>query len=263
MSSSVRIHSLHLYPLKSGRALDCTQIELDADGLRHDRQWMVIDAQGRFVTQRSHPRLALVSSLVTADGALQLRAPGQKETMIPVPDLLAAKPEDALTVKVWSRALPARDAGELGAAWISTVLGEKLRLVYAAGERFTDGYPLLVCSLESLAALNERLPQPIPMSRFRPNIVLEGGAAWAEDGYRTLRLGLIELKLVKPCTRCTVTGIDQATAQAHSSPLATLKEFRYDPAVRGVTFGQNAEVTGQVTALLRVGDEVEAQRIEA
>lgn len=258
MTSVVRIHSLHLYPLKSARAIDCTQLDIDANGVRHDRQWMLIDAQGRFVTQRSHPRLALIGARVGPDGELQLRAPDDSATEIPPPSPLPASLEECLTVKVWGRTLAARDAGEIGARFLSRALGAEVRLVYAERARFVDGYPLLVCSMSSLAALNARLPSALPMNRFRPNIVLEGDLPWAEDRYKTLRIGAVTLKLVKACTRCTITGIDQEDASAHSSPLATLKEFRYDPALRGVTFGQNARVTGGANGVLRVGDPVSA-----
>jgi uncharacterized protein YcbX len=261
MTSTVRIHSLHFYPLKSTRAIDCPQLEIDADGARHDRQWMLIDEHGRFVTQRSHPRLALISARPDAAGNLLLRAPDGSELWVSTPDVLPVSLEEQLAVKVWGRELSARDAGPAGAAFLSRALGTRVRLVYAEKARFVDGYPLLVCSLASLAALNERLPQPIPMNRFRPNIVLEGDVPWAEDRYRTLRIGALTLKLVKACTRCTITGVDQADASAHSSPLAALKEFRYDPALRGVTFGQNARVSGGAGALLRIGDAVEGDEI--
>lgn len=258
MTPIVRIHSLHLYPLKSARSIDCTQLDIDADGVRHDRQWMLIDAQGRFVTQRSHPRLALIGARVGPDGALQLRAPDGSEMEVAAPSPLPATLEECLSVKVWARTLAARDTGEASARFLSQALGSEVRLVHAERARFVDGYPLLVCSLSSLAALNARLPNALPMNRFRPNIVLEGDVPWAEDRYKTLRIGPATLKLVKACTRCSITGIDQEDASAHSSPLATLKEFRYDPALRGVTFGQNARVTSGANTLVRIGDPVAA-----
>jgi len=122
---------------------------------------------------------------------------------------------------------------------------------------FADGYPILVCTRASLAALNARLPTPVPMERFRPNLVLDGLAPFAEDGIRAVRIGAVVLRLVKPCTRCTVPAVDQESGERSTDPAPALKEFRWDPALRGVTFGVNAFAEGPVGATLAVGAPVE------
>jgi len=122
---------------------------------------------------------------------------------------------------------------------------------------FVDGYPILVCTSDSLAALNARLPAPVPMERFRPNLVLDGLAPFAEDGIRAVRIGAVVLRLVKPCTRCTVPAVDQETGERSTDPAPALREFRYDQSLRGVTFGVNAVAEAAPGAVLAVGAPVE------
>ena len=149
------------------------------------------------------------------------------------------------------------DLGREAARYASAVVGEPARIVAAGSDNFPDGYPLLVCTLASLADLNRRLPSALPMNRFRPNIVLDGTTAWEEDQIKELRIGDAGLKLVKACTRCAVTGIDQQEGRKGLSPLPVLQEFRFDAQQRGVTFGQNARVARGAGSLLRVGDAVQ------
>ena len=145
------------------------------------------------------------------------------------------------------------------AQWLSEALGEALRLVRVppdpermanpafagaapAPMGFADGFPLLVCNEASLEDLNSRMPEPIPMERFRPNIVLEGLRQWAEDRIETLMIGELTLRLVKPCTRCTIPSVDQRTGMPATDPGPVLRKFRFDKALRGVTFGENAVI---------------------
>ncbi|MEY2721494.1 MAG: hypothetical protein RL597_939, partial [Pseudomonadota bacterium] len=157
----------------------------------------------------------------------------------------------------WKREIEVVDLGREAARYASAVVGEPARIVAAGSDNFPDGYPLLVCTLASLADLNRRLPSALPMNRFRPNIVLDGTTAWEEDQIKELRIGDAGLKLVKACTRCAVTGIDQQEGQKGLSPLPVLQEFRFDAQQRGVTFGQNARVARGAGSLLRVGDAVQ------
>ncbi len=235
--------------------------EVAVTGLRSsgagDREWMVVDASGRFLTQREHPRLALVD--VAIEGrSLRLSAPA-----MPACEVAVAAPGPSREVVVWRSQVLGTDAGEGAARWFSGWLGREVRLVrfdtararecnreYAgdsgAHTMFADGYPILVANAASLADLNARLAarghEALPMNRFRPNVVIEGLAAFDEDHIDTIAVGGVTLRLVKPCTRCQVTTIAQDTAEVGVEPLPTLGEFRMDPSVDGVTFGVNAIV---------------------
>lgn len=267
---AARIRSLHVYPVKSCRGIDLTEAPLVARGFTRDRQWMVVDARGRFVTQRTHPQLATVATALHADG-LQLSASGQPALTVP---WQAGMADGAVsTVVVWNDAVLAQDCGDAAAAWFSDLLGTPARLVRAteatrrqpaerwrgtieAPVNFPDGFPLLVCNSASLADLAARLPEPLPMNRFRPNIVIEGLPAWREDEVLELIGEQVTLRLAKPCTRCVITTRDQQTGAAGSDPLPALRQFRYDRELKGVTFGWNALITSGVGATLRVGDEL-------
>lgn len=258
MSRELRIHSLHLYPLKSGRAFDVTTARVGPRGLLGDREWMFITAAGRFVTQRSHPRLARVSAIPSAEGVL-LTHPEAGSLSLLTPEVLSPQTRETRRVSVWKREIEAFDAGDAAARYATEVIGEPARIVAAGSDNFPDGYPLLVCTLASLDELNHRLAAALPMNRFRPNVVLDGAEPWEEDRLRVLRIGEIHLRLVKPCTRCVMTGIDQQTGLKGLSPLSALQEFRYDANLRGVTFGQNARVATGAGLALRIGDAVIAE----
>lgn len=253
--SDVRIHSLHLYPVKSGRVVDVDSARLGPRGLQHDREWMFITAAGRLITQRSHPILATLTALPD-DTGVTLEHPRAGRLRLARPEPMTTPPDAWRSVTVWKRDIEAIDAGEEAARFASQIMGEPARIVAAGSDNFPDGYPLLVCTLASLSDLNRRLTAPLPMNRFRPNIVLSGTTAWAEDAIKVLTIGAVRLKLVKACTRCTVTGIDQQSGAKGLSPLPVLHTFRFDPNLRGVTFGQNARVDHGVGAILRVGDPV-------
>lgn len=258
-----RIAALFVYPLKGGRgiALDSARIAVTgvAAGGVADRQWMVVDAQGRFISQREIPELALVVPALDGD-ALQLTGRhGERLSIDP-----ARTPATTRTVVVWRDAVRAYDEGDEAARWITRELGRDARLVrfdpslprvcnpeYAgdsgAHTFFADAYPLLVIGNASLAHLNERLARkgaaPLPMNRFRPNIVIDGLQPHEEDGLEAIVAGTTVLEPVKACTRCRVTTTDQATAAVGREPLPTLAEYRYDARLSGVTFGVNAIVT--------------------
>ena len=260
------VTALYCYPIKScaGTALD--EAALDERGIRHDRELLVIDAAtGRFLTQRELPRMALIRPRI-ADGELLATAPG-------LPDLAAPIGRKGATreVAIWRDRCPAVDQGADAARWFSDFLRHDCRLVrlaegyvrrvdpaYATSERdqvgFADGYPALLLSEESLADLNGRLAAPLPMDRFRPNIVVAGGGGpYAEDRLARVRIGAVDFHVVKACARCAITTTDQATAERGKEPLATLATYRR--VERGVLFGQNLIHAGP--GLIRRGDRVE------
>lgn len=272
---AARIRSLHLYPLKGARGIDLAAAEATATGLVAgavgDREWMVVDAAGHFLTQREIPDLARVGTALGGDG-LVLSAPGCEPLVLP----LVRPPGVAREITLWRSKVRGFDQGDDAAAWIAACLGrDDVRLVrfdrsqprhcnpdYAgttgAHTLFADGYPVLVLGTASLADLNTRLiakgEAAMPMDRFRPNIVLDDVPAYDEDHLATIDCGGVVLKLVKPCTRCKVTTIDQRTGAVGIEPLPTLATYRNDARLRGVVFGMNAAVTRAGT--LRSGSDV-------
>jgi uncharacterized protein YcbX len=259
--SDARIASLHIYPIKGCRGMPRATAEVVTTGLASegigDREWLVVDGAGQFVTQRDLPRLALVDVTAQADG-LHLRAPHMRECIVP-----RAATGPLVETMVWHSAVRGRDAGDNAAQWLSDWLAHDVRLLRfdasftrlcnpafagdsGAHTLFADGYPVLIIGSESLADLNARLAArdhpALPMNRFRPNIVLDGLPAYAEDHIDTFTIGSVILRAVKPCTRCTVTTTDQASARVGIEPLRTLGEYRMNEALEGVTFGMNAIV---------------------
>ena len=258
------IRELNIYPLKSGRAIPQDHARLAATGFEWDRHWMAASPDGVFMSQRTQPRLALVEPEV-GDDELILRAPGQQPLRIPV------KPEGpAQPARVWKDSISALDQGDAAAHWLSEAIRFAARLLRispaldrqanagfagptAAPVSFSDGFPILVCNAASLAHLNTRMPEPVPMERFRPNIVLEGLEPFEEDRISELHFGTVTLRLVKPCTRCVITSTDQRTGQLSTNPLPVLRAFRFNKELMGVTFGENAVIAHGVGQILRVG----------
>lgn len=261
----MHLSALYRYPLKSAAAIAVDAAEVTARGLRGDRHWLVIDGDDRFVTGRQCPLLVRVVARDHDDG-LRLQAPGHEALDVATPAATAPRRR----VTVWRDEVDAADAGDAAADWLSRVLQRPLRLVAMdarsrravdpaygrSGDEvsFADGYPLLVVGHAALAALNARLARPLPMLRFRPNLVVDGGEAHAEDGWRRVRIGTIAFDAVKPCTRCVFTTVDPAsgTVDADGEPLRTLKTYRRSAA--GITFGMNLIARGGGT--LRLGDAV-------
>ena len=258
------IAALWIYPVKSCRGLQLSAAAVTERGLACDREWMIVDASGRFISQREVPRLALIAPALSATG-LELTAPGMPVITSPFDRSGALLP-----VTVWRDSLPAIDQGDAVAAWISAWIGSAARLVrfdprlrrscdpaYAgdtgAHTAFADAYPLLVLSLASLADLNRRLESPLPLDRFRPNVVLSGVEAYDEDHIDELAVAGVAMKLVKPCTRCQITTTDQETGERGVEPLATLAGYRMNDALGGVAFGVNAIITSGAWNEIRVG----------
>jgi uncharacterized protein YcbX len=263
MAVSATIAGLFVYPLKSGRGVPCARVGLSPTGFEWDRQWMLINAHGVFLSQRTHPQLARIVPQLDA-GELSLSGPGLPPLRLP-----RACTGERRSVRVHRDSCWGLDEGDAAAEWASLVAGEAARLVRVprhterianpaftgstpAPMGFADGFPVLVCNEASLQDLNSRLPESIPMERFRPNVVLEGLPAWAEDRIDALTVGEVTLRLVKPCTRCTIPSIDQRTGRPSTDPAPALRKFRFDKALRGVTFGENAVIVA--------GNEAEIER---
>lgn len=270
-----RIAALFVHPIKSCAAVAVSEALLIETGLELDRAWMVVDEHGEMLTQRELPRMALIEPTLRRSDMV-LRAPGMLALHV-----LLDTAEAPTRVRVWDDIVKAYDMGALAAQWFSDFLGRPLRLVRfdpeqqrpsdpawvgdtAAGTAFADGYALLVAGSASLDDLNHRLAAraqpPVTMQRFRPNIVLSGLPAFDEDHVGEIDVitdeGPVTLRLVKPCTRCTVPNVDPATAATGIEPGDTLAGFRADARVKGgITFGMNAIVVAGVDHALRVGQK--------
>jgi uncharacterized protein YcbX len=251
----ISVTGLFVYPVKSTRGIARARVSLTATGFEWDRQWMIVNTRGVFLSQRTHPQLARIVPEVTPR-ALVLKAPGLPALSVPL-DAGGAR----TAVKVWDDPCVGIDQGSEAREWLSRAVGDPVRLIRVAPDMgrvanpkfaggtpapigFPDGYPVLVCNEASLEDLNARLPERIPMERFRPNLVLRGLPAWAEDHIDTLSLGPVTLRLVKPCMRCTIPSIDQQTGERSTDPTPALRKFRFSKALRGVMFGENAVVVG-------------------
>lgn len=260
----MKLSALYHYPIKSCAPLPAERLALGPRGPEADRRWMVVDADGRFVTGRQQPRMVLLQAR-PQDTGLALSAPGLADLHVATPGPDAAR----ISSTVWKDCVDAQDAGDAAAEWLSAFLGQPVRLVHmdqaarrpVSGGRpgdevsFADGYPLLLVSQAALDALSARVGRPMAMTRFRPNLVVEGCAPHAEDGWRRLRIGGIELEMVKPCTRCAFTTIDPDTAERDpdGEPLRSLGQYRRGEG--GVLFGVNLIARGEGD--LRIGDAVE------
>jgi uncharacterized protein YcbX len=278
-----RLASIHIYPLKAGRAVDLSESAVEPWGLAGDRRWLVVDGAGRFVSQREEPALAGVTAAYPAAGADQLAAgpplptdaitlsaAGHPPLKVTMP--WAADGTEMVPVAVWESRVRAAAVGKEADDWLGRLLDRDVRLVYLddptrrevdqdygdPGDRvsFADGYPLLLTSAGSLEALGGWLAEdghpPVPMNRFRPSVVVAGAHAWAEDGWRRIRIGAVTFRVVKPCGRCVVTTIDQATGQRGRQPLELLGRRRRFG--QELVFGQN--LIPEAPGSIRVGDPV-------
>lgn len=265
------ISSLHVYPVKSARGIAVTEAMLDAFGLAGDRRFMLVDAAtGRFVSQREVPILALVRVALAHD-QLWCEVAGQPAFSVPVSG--HGGPRLDVTLWDWDGPSVGVDQGDEAAAWWSRALGRDVRFVRSPDDTprltqptptglqgrvaFSDGFPLLVVSTTSLDALNAQLAEPVPMDRFRPNIVVDGvSTAHDEDAWADFTIGGVAFRGTKRCPRCVMTTIDQQTGTAGPEPLRTLSAYRRSDGK--VWFGLNAEHAGAGT--LRIGDQVQVQQ---
>jgi uncharacterized protein YcbX len=242
------VSALHYYPVKSCGGVPLERAVLGPRGFMHDREWMLVGAEGVFLSQRRLPRMALISPELD-DEQLTLRAPGMPALAVP-----GRSGGRTTRVTVWRDDCLGVDEGDEAAEWLSTYLRAACRLVrFAEGQvrrvnpeyarspddqvGFADGYPFLLTSEASLRDLNARLAEPLPMDRFRPNIVVSGCDPYAEDGWASLRIGEVAFDVAKPCARCAITTVDQRAGTKGAEPLRTLAIYRRQGS--GVMFGQN------------------------
>ena len=252
----ITVSGLFIYPVKSCRGIIQAESQVEAFGLKHDRRWMIVDTHGVMLTQRKLARMCLIQPELTATG-LTLKTHGMSEIEVTIPDH-----NNSRLVKVWNDQCQSYDAGDEVANWLSELLATECRLVYFPEDEFrqvdltyakqgdktafSDGFPLLVISQASLDDLNQRLSIPITMNRFRPNIVVQGCHAFAEDNWKKIRIGENTFRIVKPCSRCVIPSINIETAEKEDEPTKTLISYRKQ--ANKIFFGQNviADGTGKI-----------------
>jgi uncharacterized protein YcbX len=270
---------LNLYPIKSCAGISLRQATLTAFGLMseqvYDRQWMVVDQVGNFISQREVPKMACIVPRL-ADGMLELSAPEMANLEIPLG--LATDQMSTIDVSVWEDRLTALDCGDVASDWFSQALDVRCRLVrfnpqmkrvinnhWTNGRDFAtyfaDGYPMLLISDASLVDLNLKLANQgrpaLPMNRFRPNLVIAGVDAFEEDYAETIKIGDALLQPIKPCSRCTIPAVDQATGMPGLDPLDILQSYRANPKMDGgISFGMNVVMLQGEGHLLELRQEV-------
>ena len=261
--------SVHIYPLKGCRAVDLDEAVVEPWGLAGDRRWLLVDADGQFVTQREHPALARLVVAYGPGADITVSSAGDRALSVAAPHGSA----ELLKVTVWRSTVLAAAAGPEADAWFSAYLGGPVRLVWLDDPTrravnpeygldgdvvsFADGYPLHLTTTGSLDQLGRWLAdagdQPVPMNRFRPNVVVSGYEPWAEDRWRRIRIGPVSFRVAKPCARCVVTTTDQATGERGRQPLRMLARHRRFG--MSLIFGQN--LIPDSPGVIRVGDPIE------
>ena len=274
----MRVSEINIYPVKSLKGITVIEAEVEPRGLRSDRRWLIVDKDGKFLTQRGLPKMATIGVAVSGNG-LDVRADGF------LPLRVDPIEGERVTALVWNSTSEAVAYDIETNEWFSDVLGKKVTLLYMpddagrpvnprfdrGGEMvsFADGYPLMLLGEASLAELNSRIERPLPMNRFRPNLVVSGSKAFAEDDWKTIRIGEAVFRSTKPCERCTITTVDQSRGEFDGKePLRTLTTFRsardvMPERIDALGLGPNAVIFGQnlvaesAGATIRVGDTVE------
>ncbi|WP_257264326.1 MOSC domain-containing protein [Endozoicomonas sp. ONNA2] len=260
----MQVTELAIYPIKSTRGIPLESARVTRRGFEHDRRWLLTDEHGKFITQRQYPALATVVTSVVDEG-LWITRPAAGDLWVSIP-----KDEGSCaTVTVWQDDCQALDAGDAAARWFSDFLNINCRLCYqpersirATDARysgpedhtsFADGFPFLLTNEASLADLNQRLTEAVPMSRFRANIVVGGQQPYEEDGWSVIRVGDITFRVAKPCSRCVITTVNPETGLKEGrEPLFTLAQYRQTD--MGVIFGQN--LIPDREGIIRIGDKV-------
>ena len=266
MEKKLVVEDIFIYPIKSLGIIRLSEGIVEEKGFQYDRRWMLVDHEGVFISQRTHPRLALLSVILEND-RLTIFNKKEPANVLNLPFDLATGPE--LWVTIWDDQVIGKVVSPEINRWFSDYLGIEANLVimpedshrkvdprYAVhGESvsFADGMPYLLIGQESLNDLNSRLEVPVPMDRFRPNIVFSGGTPFLEDSLRKIKIGAVEFQIIKPCARCVMTTVDQESGEKGKEPLKTLSSYR--TVNKKVYFGQN--VVALQPGSIRIGDEIQ------
>jgi uncharacterized protein len=262
-----KVTEINIYPIKSMGGIGLSQAQVLPKGLQYDRRWMLMDENNQFITQRKHAQLALFQ-LEMVDAGFMVRYQ-HSQLLVPFDGYEAT----AVTAVVWNDSVQVHEVSREHHEWFSDSLHMKCKLVffpegyerwvdpvYAKNNEQTslsDGYPILVAGAASLHDLNTRLETPVPMNRFRPNIVFDNGDAYEEDTWDQFTINHLSFTGVKPCGRCVVTTINQQTAEKGKEPLATLSQYRNSNGK--VLFGQN--VWANDSGVIQLGDAIHVQRL--
>lgn len=266
----IKIKSIHIYPIKSLGGIELTESKVERRGLEHDRRWMLIDENGRFVSQRESPKLALLQPIIK-DNLMFIE--DRTGFMITLGFEISEPAHDPIEVTIWDDVCLAKPLDRKVNQWFSKFMGKPVQLVYMhedsqriADQRyapkeddmvsFADGYPILVISQGSLDLLSEKVGMEVPMNRFRPNIVVEGLQPNEEDTLAEVTIDGLKLHGVKPCARCIMTTIDQETGEKGKEPLSTLATYR--KAGNKTLFGEN--FIPEKEGLIKVGDTLNIEK---
>lgn len=266
---NITVSELAIYPVKSFAQIPLKKAYIDSFGLNHDRRWMVVDKHGKFVTQRQQPRMCLIKPELIQpeliEQGISITAPGMDALTITAPAAVKTR-----EVTVWNDQCSAFDCGDAVAQWLSHFLSIECRLVFfpadeirqvdlqfaQEGDRtaFSDGFPILLISQASLDDLNSRMESPLPMERFRPNLVVSGCEPFAEDNWRRIKIGELTMRIVKPCSRCVIPSIDINSGEKGVEPTKTLLSYRKRD--NKIYFGQNVIAEGEGEVKLGMPVEV-------
>ncbi len=261
-----KLSEIYVYPIKSAGGIPLKEASVEERGLKYDRRWMLVDAEGKFISQRTHPELALISVSIENDGLIAVhKTKNYGNLFIP----FDCEEEFSKEVEIWDDKCSAVFVSNAADCWFSKVLNTPCQLVYMPenSERivdekyssekkivgFADGYPFLLIGQSSLDNLNSRLEHHVPMNRFRPNLVFTGGKPFEEDTWKEFKIGEITFYTAKPCSRCVIITVDQDTGIREKEPLNTLSAYRKQE--YKILFGQNLVHSGK--GLIRINDSLE------
>jgi uncharacterized protein YcbX len=264
--SSYILSEINIYPVKSLSGISLQNCGVTDRGFKHDRRWMIINEEEKFVTQRTHPQLALIKTKISGNKLIL----GHKlKDIAPLVIPINLQLVETAIVNVWDDFVEARMVGKYSDEWLSEILKMKCKLVFMPDESeryvnrnysfnneivsFADAFPFMMIGQSSLDDLNSRLTEKLPMNRFRPNLVFSGGKPYEEDKWQKIKIGGIEFNVVKPCSRCVTINVNQDNAEKGEEPLKTLAKYRSEG--NKIYFGQNLLHNGN--GILKVGDEIE------
>jgi len=261
----ISLSALNIYPVKSLGGISLNEAEITDRGLKHDRRWMIVDSDEKFMSQRSHPQMAMLKAKISHN---KLILSHKTEDVSPLVIPIKVSYSETAIVNIWDDLVTAFLVGKYADEWLSDILDSKCRLVYMPDETqrfvdrsyaaqneivsFADAYPFLIIGQSSLDDLNSRLDEKLQMNRFRPNLVFSGGEPYEEDSWKKFRIGDIIFEAVKPCSRCSTITVDQETAEVTAEPLKTLATYR--AVDNKVMFGMNLVHEGN--GKVNVGDEI-------